>query len=94
MECSSTSAQVDILCCDRWLCLEIYMQVAQFVHVILIISCVSVTQLINKLDGLPFSTSDENFVEAFAIFSGMGIHNTRMYLLYFKFYVKYFIHAR
>lgn len=35
-------------------------------------------QLINKFDGLPFSTSDENFVEAFAIFCGMGIHNTRM----------------
>ncbi|CAG7733848.1 unnamed protein product [Allacma fusca] len=40
---------------------------------------IGVIQLINKLDGLPFSQSDENFVEAFSIFCGMGIHNTRMY---------------
>lgn len=26
-----------------------------------------------------FTKNDENFVEAFAIFCGMGIHNTHMY---------------
>lgn len=36
-------------------------------------------QLINKFDGLLFTKNDENFVEAFAIFCGMGIHNTHMY---------------
>ncbi|KOB68177.1 putative dual 3',5'-cyclic-AMP and-GMP phosphodiesterase, partial [Operophtera brumata] len=35
--------------------------------------------LINKFDGLLFTKNDENFVEAFAIFCGMGIHNTHMY---------------
>nr|XP_027221501.1 dual 3',5'-cyclic-AMP and -GMP phosphodiesterase 11-like [Penaeus vannamei] len=40
---------------------------------------VGVVQLINKFDNLPFTTNDENFLEAFAIFCGMGIHNTRMY---------------
>lgn len=39
---------------------------------------VGVVQLINKFDNLPFTTNDENFLEAFAIFCGMGIHNTRM----------------
>ena len=36
-------------------------------------------QLVNKFDGLPFTKNDENFVEAFAIFCGMGLHNVRMY---------------
>lgn len=36
-------------------------------------------QLINKFNGLLFTKNDENFVEAFAIFCGMGIHNTNMY---------------
>ncbi|GLH03324.1 Phosphodiesterase, partial [Gryllus bimaculatus] len=36
-------------------------------------------ELINKFDDLPFTKNDENFVEAFAIFCGMGIHNTHMY---------------
>ncbi|XP_035703094.1 dual 3',5'-cyclic-AMP and -GMP phosphodiesterase 11 isoform X2 [Folsomia candida] len=40
---------------------------------------IGVIQLINKFDSLPFSTSDEMFLEAFAIFCGMGINNTRMY---------------
>ena len=35
-------------------------------------------QLINKFDDLHFTKNDENFVEAFAIFCGMGIHNTHM----------------
>nr|CAD7447945.1 unnamed protein product [Timema bartmani] len=35
--------------------------------------------LINKFDDLVFTKNDENFVEAFAIFCGMGIHNTHMY---------------
>ncbi|XP_026686318.1 dual 3',5'-cyclic-AMP and -GMP phosphodiesterase 11-like [Diaphorina citri] len=41
--------------------------------------CVFGFQLINKFDDLAFSKNDENFVEAFAIFCGMGIHNTHMY---------------
>lgn len=40
---------------------------------------IGVIQLINKFNGLPFTKNDENFVEAFAIFCGMGIHNTHMY---------------
>ncbi|KAK0093139.1 hypothetical protein PV326_014227 [Microctonus aethiopoides] len=40
---------------------------------------VGVIQLVNKFDDLVFTKNDENFVEAFAIFCGMGIHNTHMY---------------
>ncbi|XP_022823228.1 dual 3',5'-cyclic-AMP and -GMP phosphodiesterase 11 isoform X7 [Spodoptera litura] len=40
---------------------------------------IGVIQLINKFDELLFTKNDENFVEAFAIFCGMGIHNTHMY---------------
>ncbi|CAH0774211.1 unnamed protein product [Bemisia tabaci] len=40
---------------------------------------IGVIQLINKFDDLSFTKNDENFVEAFAIFCGMGIHNTHMY---------------
>ncbi|XP_053978655.1 dual 3',5'-cyclic-AMP and -GMP phosphodiesterase 11 isoform X1 [Hylaeus anthracinus] len=40
---------------------------------------IGVIQLINKFDDLAFTKNDENFVEAFAIFCGMGIHNTHMY---------------
>ena len=36
-------------------------------------------QLVNKFEDLPFTKNDENFVEAFGIFCGMGIHNVRMY---------------
>jgi len=39
---------------------------------------IGVIQLINKFDDLSFTKNDENFVEAFAIFCGMGIHNTHM----------------
>merc|ERR1719412_488974 len=38
-----------------------------------------VFQLVNKFENLPFTKNDENFVEAFAIFCGMGIHNVHMY---------------
>lgn len=38
-------------------------------------------QLVNKFDNLPFSKNDENFLEAFAIFCGMGLHNTHMSVL-------------
>lgn len=41
---------------------------------------IGVIQLINKFDDLPFTKNDENFVEAFAIFCGMGIHNTNMWV--------------
>lgn len=41
---------------------------------------VGVVQLVNKFDNLPFTSNDENFLEAFAIFCGMGIHNTNMYV--------------
>ncbi|KAJ9580709.1 hypothetical protein L9F63_024112, partial [Diploptera punctata] len=37
---------------------------------------IGVIQLVNKFDDLQFTKNDENFVEAFAIFCGMGIHNT------------------
>ncbi|XP_058060795.1 dual 3',5'-cyclic-AMP and -GMP phosphodiesterase 11-like [Anopheles bellator] len=40
---------------------------------------IGVIQLINKFDELTFTKNDENFVEAFAIFCGMGIYNTHMY---------------
>lgn len=40
---------------------------------------IGVIQLINKFNDLLFTKNDENFVEAFAIFCGMGIHNTHMY---------------
>ena len=36
-------------------------------------------QLVNKFDELPFTKNDENFVEAFGIFCGMGLQNVRMY---------------
>jgi len=38
-----------------------------------------VFQLINKFDQLPFTSNDENFVEAFAIFCGMAISNVTHY---------------
>eukprot|EP00095_Tigriopus_kingsejongensis_P009245 maker-scaffold495_size155559-snap-gene-0.38 protein:Tk09245 transcript:maker-scaffold495_size155559-snap-gene-0.38-mRNA-1 annotation:"dual 3 -cyclic-amp and -gmp" len=38
-----------------------------------------VFQLVNKFDDLPFTRNDENFMEAFGIFCGMGINNVRMY---------------
>ncbi|KAF0774054.1 Uncharacterized protein FWK35_00000870 [Aphis craccivora] len=41
---------------------------------------IGVIQLVNKFDDLLFTKNDENFVEAFAIFCGMGIHNTHMIL--------------
>lgn len=40
---------------------------------------IGVSQLINKLDRTPFNKNDENIFEAFAIFCGIGIHNTHMY---------------
>lgn len=39
---------------------------------------IGVIQLVNKFEDLLFTKNDENFVEAFAIFCGMGIHNTHM----------------
>jgi dual 3',5'-cyclic-AMP and -GMP phosphodiesterase 11 len=38
-----------------------------------------VFQLVNKFDQLTFTKNDEHFVEAFAIYCGMGITNVRMY---------------
>ncbi|CAG0902241.1 unnamed protein product [Darwinula stevensoni] len=40
---------------------------------------IGVIQLVNKIKGRSFTKNDENFLEAFAIFCGMGIHNTQMY---------------
>ncbi|XP_046384320.1 cGMP-specific 3',5'-cyclic phosphodiesterase-like isoform X2 [Ischnura elegans] len=40
---------------------------------------IGVAQLINKASGHPFSDSDVSIFEAFAIFCGLGIHNTQMY---------------
>ncbi len=41
---------------------------------------VCLIQLVNKFNQLPFTKNDENFVEAFSIFCGMGISNTNMYV--------------
>lgn len=38
-----------------------------------------VSQLINKSNGTAFNQNDQHLFEAFAIFCGMGIHNTQMY---------------
>ncbi len=40
---------------------------------------VGVVQLLNKMDGKPFSSSDKAAVESFALFCGMAIHNTQTY---------------
>ncbi|XP_069140348.1 cGMP-specific 3',5'-cyclic phosphodiesterase-like isoform X2 [Argopecten irradians] len=40
---------------------------------------IGVTQLINKLNGQAFIESDANIIEAFSIFTGLGIHNCQMY---------------
>ncbi|EDV22768.1 uncharacterized protein TRIADDRAFT_28362 [Trichoplax adhaerens] len=39
----------------------------------------SIAQLVNKLDGMPFDSNDENLFEAFAIFCGLGIYNCLMF---------------
>ncbi|KAK1875072.1 cGMP-specific 3'5'-cyclic phosphodiesterase, partial [Dissostichus eleginoides] len=46
--------------------------------------CVGVCQLVNKMDEASgsvkaFNRNDEQFLEAFAIFCGLGIQNTQMY---------------
>ncbi|XP_067007873.1 cGMP-specific 3',5'-cyclic phosphodiesterase [Anabrus simplex] len=40
---------------------------------------IGVAQLINKANGTPFTDCDVSIFEAFAIFCGLGIHNTQMY---------------
>ncbi|BFY98626.1 hypothetical protein BsWGS_01666 [Bradybaena similaris] len=40
---------------------------------------IGVTQLINKVNGQPFDDNDEHLIEAFSIFTGLGIHNCQMY---------------
>lgn len=40
---------------------------------------IGVAQLINKNNGAPFTDCDVSLFEAFAIFCGLGIHNTQMY---------------
>ncbi|EEB10808.1 cAMP/cGMP cyclic nucleotide phosphodiesterase, putative [Pediculus humanus corporis] len=40
---------------------------------------IGVAQLINKTNQQPFTDSDVSIFEAFAIFCGLGIHNTQMY---------------
>ncbi|KAK0046157.1 dual 3 5-cyclic-AMP and -GMP phosphodiesterase 11-like isoform X1, partial [Biomphalaria pfeifferi] len=40
---------------------------------------IGVIQLVNKQDGTLFNKNDENLIQAFAIFCGMGIHNTQMF---------------
>ncbi|KAI4461700.1 cyclic nucleotide phosphodiesterase [Holotrichia oblita] len=40
---------------------------------------IGVAQLINKTNGTPFTDCDVSLFEAFAIFCGLGIHNTQMY---------------
>jgi cGMP-specific 3',5'-cyclic phosphodiesterase len=40
---------------------------------------IGVAQLINKDNGAPFTDCDVSLFKAFAIFCGLGIHNTQMY---------------
>lgn len=40
---------------------------------------IGVAQLINKANNQPFTDCDVSLFEAFAIFCGLGIHNTQMY---------------
>ncbi|KAK3740158.1 hypothetical protein QZH41_014087, partial [Actinostola sp. cb2023] len=40
---------------------------------------IGVAEVINKLDNKPFDENDETLFEAFAIFCGLGIHNTMIY---------------
>lgn len=40
---------------------------------------IGVSQLVNKKNGRAFNKNDEDILEAFAIFCGLGIHNTLMY---------------
>jgi len=40
---------------------------------------IGVCQFVNKMDESPFNNNDEHLFEAFAIFCGLGINNTRMY---------------
>ncbi|KAL3863382.1 hypothetical protein ACJMK2_005139, partial [Sinanodonta woodiana] len=40
---------------------------------------IGVTHFINKLNGQPFDESDLSIIEAFSIFTGLGIHNCQMY---------------
>lgn len=40
---------------------------------------IGIAQLINKENGLQFTHCDISIFEAFAIFCGLGIHNTQMY---------------
>ncbi|XP_046569896.1 cGMP-specific 3',5'-cyclic phosphodiesterase-like [Haliotis rubra] len=40
---------------------------------------IGATQLINKSSGMAFNENDENIIEAFSIFTGLGIHNCLMY---------------
>lgn len=40
---------------------------------------IGVAQLINKTNNSPFTDCDVSLFEAFAIFCGLGIHNTQMY---------------
>lgn len=40
---------------------------------------IGVAQLINKANSSPFTDCDVSLFEAFAIFCGLGIHNTQMY---------------
>ncbi|EDO43657.1 predicted protein [Nematostella vectensis] len=40
---------------------------------------IGVAELINRLDNKPFDENDETLFEAFAIFCGLGIHNTMIY---------------
>ncbi|XP_031641164.1 cGMP-specific 3',5'-cyclic phosphodiesterase [Contarinia nasturtii] len=42
-------------------------------------SVIGVVQFINKENGTLFTDSDVSIIEAFAIFCGLGIHNTQMY---------------
>ncbi|KAL4232240.1 hypothetical protein ACF0H5_009814 [Mactra antiquata] len=60
----------DGFCTRSMLCMPVYNSEGKIT---------AVTQLINKLNGSPFNDSDVNIIEAFSIFTGLGIHNCQMY---------------
>ncbi|XP_018336925.1 cGMP-specific 3',5'-cyclic phosphodiesterase isoform X2 [Agrilus planipennis] len=84
---SATTGQIlNIVDVQAWLKEKYDMTDADFAETLLCMPIVNgqkniigVAQMINKANGLPFSDCDVSLFEAFAIFCGLGIHNTQMY---------------
>ncbi|XP_055948620.1 dual 3',5'-cyclic-AMP and -GMP phosphodiesterase 11-like isoform X3 [Argiope bruennichi] len=49
---------------------------------------IAVCQLTNKLNGTPFNKNDEHLFKTFALYYGMGIENTQMYVKAAKAFIK------